>query len=88
MNSKRYFLQDEGAAVSSVSNREKAILLCLALKWFSGARLNGKAVGKSSDDLAELESEMWLCIINDRIHSSDEVCTKAYGWRMLRKIWR
>jgi hypothetical protein len=66
------FLQDE-AAVSSVSNRERAILLCLTLKWFSGARLDGKAVSKCSDDLAQLESQMWLCIINDRINSSDEV---------------
>ena len=70
------FFQDE-AAGNSVSNREKATLLCLALKWFSGKRLSGKAVSKSSDELAELESQMWLCIINDRIHASEEVLSTA-----------
>ena len=66
-----YDFQDEAGA-ESVSNREKATLLCLALKWFSGKRLQGKAVTKSRDDLAQLESKMWLCIINDRIHSTHE----------------
>ena len=66
------FFQDE-ACRSFVSNREKATLLCFAVKWFSGKRLRGEAVTKSSDELAGLESQMWLCIINDRIHSTDEV---------------
>ena len=66
------FFQDE-ASGNSVSNREKSTLLCLALKWFSGKRLGGKAMSKSSDELAELESQMWLYIINDRIHSAEEV---------------
>ena len=66
------FFQDE-AAGNFVLDREKVILLCLELKWFSGKRLSGKAVIKSSDELAELESQMWLCIINDSLHSSEEV---------------
>ncbi|XP_028406945.1 spatacsin-like [Dendronephthya gigantea] len=70
------FFEDEAGA-KTVSNREKATLLCLALRWFSGKRLQGKAATKSPDDLANLESEMWLCVINDRIYSTDEAKLKS-----------
>ena len=75
-NNSLILFQDEAAA-ASVCNHEKAILLCLALKWLSGKRLEGKALTKSSEDLAELESQMWLCVIHDRLHSTSEVCTPS-----------
>ena len=68
-------------------DREKATLLCLELKWLSGKRLSGKAVINSSDELAELESQMWLYVINDRIHSSEEVLYIAVSKLSSCTIW-